>query len=262
METLRQFETMLTLVNSNKGGGLMKHAETFLTMAEGAFAAGNQQVARRIVEFSLQRSPQKDQYFCRASVLMGMILDAEAKATNGSESIRRRKNALSQMTVSLDVAVAPENTSRYNFIVFNTSVACWRVLRPFMRTGRAKFFVYETSQISAALEKCDDRDTRWRITYLSAAALCYFDSLQTKLAEEAMDKALIHAEKLLSACLEKEKAILIDVHSANLEMEDAASSFRKLEEKDEAFRNQKKKIDCDAEDDVIGVSETKVDVDR
>ena len=45
-------------------------------------------------------------------------------------------------------------------------------------------------------------------------------------------------------------------------MEDAASSFRKLEEKDEAFRNQKKKIDCDAEDDVIGVSETKVDVDR
>ena len=241
---------MLTLVNSNRGG-LQQHAESFLTLAETAFGAGHQHVARRIIEFFLQRSPQKDQYFCRASVLMGLILDYEAKATNGSESIRRRKNALSQMIVALDVATAPENTSRYAFIVFNTSVSCWRVLRTFMRAGRAKFFVFETSQISAALEKCDDRDIEWRITYLSAAALCYFDSQQTKPAEELMDKAIGHAEKLLASCMEREKIILQELQSTTIEMENATASFRELEEKDEAFRNKKKKIDPDAEEDEL-----------
>jgi hypothetical protein len=249
MELLKQFETTLTLVNSNKGG-LQPHAESLVGLAEEAFTGGHRAVARRIVEYYLQRAPQKDQYYVRASVLLGLVLDNEAKATNGSESIRRRKHALSQMIAALDVATAPENASRYAFLVFNTSVACWRVLRPYIRAGRGRFFVNEASQVSAALEKCDDRDIEWRISYLSATALCYADAGQVKPAEESMDKAIGHAEKLLAACMEKEKAIMVEVKAAGAEMEEATAAYRKLEEKEEAFHNKKKKIDPDAEDDL------------
>lgn len=159
------------MVNSNTGG-LHPHPETVIELAEKAFYSGRQSIARRVIEHFLGKSPQKDQYYCRANVLMGLILDHEAKESNGTESIRKRKHALSQMIIAIDVATAPENSSRYDFIVYNTSLSCWRVMRPFMRAGRAKSFAAEVCRISAALEKCDDSDMAWRIMYLSAAALC------------------------------------------------------------------------------------------
>lgn len=164
----------LSVVNSNKGG-LQPHAESVIQLAENSFNSGRQDVARKIIEQFLERSPQKDQYFCRANTLMGLILDYEARYSNGSESIRLRKHALSQMIISIDVATTVESSTRYNFIVFNTSLSCWTVMRSFMRTGRAKHFAAETSRISAALEKSEDPDIEWRIMFLSATALCCFD---------------------------------------------------------------------------------------
>lgn len=167
-------ERSLFMMNSNREG-LSPHPESIITEAEKAFTAGMQPVARRILEHYLMRNPQKDQFYCRANLLMGLILDDEAKASNGSESIRKRKHSISKMITAIEVATAPENTARYDFIVYNASLSCWKVMRPFMRTGRAKSFATEVCRISTALEKCNDPDMMWRIMYLSAAALCCYD---------------------------------------------------------------------------------------
>ena len=144
------FEKSLKMVNSNSGG-IQSHPETVIVLAENAFNSGKQDVARRVVEHFLQRAPEKDQYYCRANVLMGLILDYEAKGSNGLESIRKRKTAINQMMLSIDVASAPENASRYDFIIYNTSLSCWKVIRPYMRSGRARSFNAEVCRISAAL---------------------------------------------------------------------------------------------------------------
>ena len=162
------------VVNSVKGE-LQPHAESIITLAEGAFYSGRLDIARKVVEHYLRRSPQRDQFFCKANVLLGLILDHEAKGCNGAESIQKRKYALSQMIIAIDVATSVENASRYDFIIYNTSISCWHILRPLMRTGRAKSFVTEVCRLSAALEKCDDPDMEWRIMYLSAAAVCCLD---------------------------------------------------------------------------------------
>ena len=168
------FQKSLHMVNSMKGG-LQPHAESVIILAESAFYSGRLDTARKVVEHFLRRSPQKDQHFCKANVLLGLILDYEAKESNGAESIRKRKYALSQMIIAIDVATSIENASRYDFIIYNTSVSCWHILRPLMRAGRAKSFTAEVSRISSALEKSEDPDMEWRIMYLSASALCSLD---------------------------------------------------------------------------------------
>lgn len=162
------------VVNSIKRE-LQPHAESVIALAENAFQSGRLDVARKVVEHYLRRSPQKDQFYCNANVLLGLILDNEAKGCNGAESIQKRKYALSQMIIAIDVATSPENASRYDFIIYNTSISCWSILRPLMRAGRAKSFASEVCRLSAALEKCEDPDMEWRIMYLSASAVCCLD---------------------------------------------------------------------------------------
>ena len=162
------------MINSYQGG-LQPHAESVIMLAEKAFDSGHHEVARKVIENFLRRSPQKDQHFCRANNLLGLILNQESKKSSGTESIQKGKNALSQMIIAVDIATAAENASRYDFVLYNTSVSSWQIIRPFMRVGRAKSFTTEVCRISSALEKSEDPDIDWRIMYLSASAFCCFD---------------------------------------------------------------------------------------
>ena len=152
-----------------------RHPASVVLHAEKEFYAGRHSVAREVVEDFLRRPPQKDQYYCRANTLMGLIIDHEAKCSTGTDSIIKRKMALSLMIIAIDVATAPQNLPKYNFVVFNTSLSFWEVIRPYLTAGKAKYFSVEVCHMSAALEKCDDPDMAWRIMYLSAAAFSCFD---------------------------------------------------------------------------------------
>lgn len=75
-------------------------------------------------------------------------------------------------------------------------------------------------------------------------------SLQIKAAEEAIDKAIAHADKLLISSQNQEPSILNEMIAANAELEEASSLLRKLEEKDENLRSTKR-VDRNAPPDVI-----------
>ena len=76
-------------------------------------------------------------------------------------------------------------------------------------------------------------------------------SQQIKPAEEAIDKAIQHVDRLLGTTTATMQNILSEIESASSELEEASSSLRKLEEKEELLRKKKKKIDCDADDEVV-----------
>lgn len=154
---------------------LLRHPESVVIHAEKEFYAGRQSVAREVIEDFLERNAKKDQFYCRAYTLMGLIHDQLAKDSYGTDSITKRKFALSQMIIAVDVATAPQNVPKYNSVVYDTSLSFWDVVRLFLSVGRAKHFTVEVCRMSAALEKCDDSDMAWRIMYLSAAAFCCFD---------------------------------------------------------------------------------------
>ena len=155
--------------------GLLRHPESVVLHAEKEFYAGRRSVAREVIEDFLGRTPKKDQSYCKAYTLMGLIHDHLAKDSYGADSITKRKFALSQMIIAVDVATAPQNAPKYHSVVFDTSLSFWNVVRPYMCVGRAKHFTVEVCRMSAALEKCDDSYMAWRIMYLSASSFCCLD---------------------------------------------------------------------------------------
>lgn len=84
------------------------------------------------------------------------------------------------------------------------------------------------------------------VTFFKIDLTNSLSSQQIKAAEEAIDKAIQHADKLHNTTQTQERAIIIGVSAVSAELEEASSSLRKLEEKEENMRKTKKKIDCDA----------------
>ena len=212
------------------------HAELVVTVAEVAFLTERVDTAREVVQAYFDEQPQKDQFLCRAKLLLAMIIDFEATAAsaNGCHSIEKRQEALGYLMEALDVASDVElNGSRYNFLVFNCSLTCWTIVSPFLRATRARPFLKEMCRISAALEKIDDADKSWRIKFLAAAALCCSDDKNVKESSDLLDKAISHAEAMLNGTLEVEKGILAEVSAAKVESESIISAIRAVEDREE-----------------------------
>ena len=73
------------------------HAELDIFAAEAAFATENVAISRHIVENFFRRKPQKDSFYCRAKLTLALILDYEARDSNGDESIALRKIAINEV---------------------------------------------------------------------------------------------------------------------------------------------------------------------
>ena len=246
-EQLEAYNEQQRVANTSALGG--PHAELQVAMAEVAFATDNLTVARKLLERFLQTGPQKDQFYCRAKTLLGLLIDREstdAKA-NGINSIKQRKLALAELLLALDVATAPENVTRYKFVVFNISAACWRIVSPFLRADRAKNFIVEMNRVCVALEAIDDANKKWRIDFLAATAVCYADDKQAKEASDRLDKAIEYAEKLLSEIVSIDGKLSDEAKKCISETEAIMSALRQVDEREEAKR-RKPKIDPDAEE--------------
>jgi hypothetical protein len=221
------------------------HPELVVSVAEVAFKTGFELIAREVIEDYFDERPDKGSFYCRARQLMGLIMNFEASKSNGMESIELRKKALKEVMESVTVAQNTKNMEvRYAFIVYNSSVACWKIVRPFLREGRAKHFCEEVSKMSAALEKVDDKDLSWRIRYLSAAAVTFADDGKGKEASDAIDKAIVHAERLLGITVDKEKVVAEELAHCTKVSEEFMGAMREVEEREEALAKPPK-IDPD-----------------
>ena len=217
------------------------HPELTTLAAEAAFATENFIISRSIIEEYLQTSPQHDQFFCRLKITLGLLINVEAGDTYGGESIVRRKKALHELIIALDVANQPENKARYEFLVFNISVEAWKIIRPFLRTGRAKFFVDEISAISTSLQHLKQVDQDWLITFYGGAAFCLSDKGDGKAASDVLDKASALAESAVAdiTALEDEKQL--EIRRLNKEIEEFRRSIHIDESKLDTLLKERQK---------------------
>lgn len=242
----------MNITNSNFSQYL-DHANLHISMAEAAFSTGNQALSRKIIERYLQSDPQQDQYFCRSKLLLGLIINYESRKANGLDSIKFRKLGLREIMISLDIALRPENLSRYKFIVYNSTCIAWEILQSCIRPGRAFYYIDEIVKLSNALETINDADMNWRVMYLSAQAFAYDDGKQSKQASDCVDKAIAHVDKLLASSVSTEQTIAADLKKVTHESEEIMSALRKLEEFD-LLKNRKAKVDPDADPDASSSS--------
>lgn len=136
------------------------------------------------------------------------------------------------------------------FLVYNASVVAWRILQPFVRPGRAKFFANDILRLSAALENTNDDDKEWRIMYLAAAGTCLLDAGKGKEGADQVDVAIAHAEAMISLTKEEQVTHETGVAEATEKTEALMGEMRELEERI-AVRTRKPKRDPDAEDEEV-----------
>ena len=209
-------------------------------LAEASYNTEQYGITRKILDNYFQRVEQKDQFYCRAKLLHGLVIVNEAKSKNGAECLKYRKIALNEMMESLNVATSPENSHRYSYIVHNTSIFVWKIIQPFLRTGRAKNFINEIQRVSAALETIDDSDKDWRIMYLCATSYCLNDDNQNKLASDMLDKGIEHAEGMLKLVVDDEAIIAEEISKYSSETEQIISALRQVEERDSSVAKKER----------------------
>jgi tetratricopeptide (TPR) repeat protein len=181
-----------------------EHSELRISLAETAYLTENYSLARELIEEFLLQNPQQDSFYCQAKVTLGLLIDHEASGTYGEVNIQQRKFALQELQIALQVALSAENKDRYQFLIFNISIECWKIARQFLRKGRAKYFKEEMVQICQSLESLRDVDKSWLITFLSGTAYCLEDGEDPKRSLELLDKALLLAEELVSEVTQQE----------------------------------------------------------
>jgi tetratricopeptide (TPR) repeat protein len=210
-----------------------EHSELTISAAETAFVTENYSIARELIEEFLLQTPQEDQFYCRAKIVLGLLIDHEAKSTYGEVNIQQRKLALKELQTALRVALSPENKERYQFILFNISIECWKIVRQFLRKGRAKYFKEEMVQICQSLETLKTVDKSWLISFLSGTAYCLEDGEDPKKAIEFLDKALVLAEELVADLSLKESQKLEQVSTFSKQIDELQRLIHLEEESEE-----------------------------
>jgi hypothetical protein len=223
-------------------------AEFQISMAEAAYYAEQFHIARQLVEIYFQSEPQRDQLFCRAKVLLALIINYESRELSGSSLLLKKKLAVSEIISALDIAVSPTNLSRYRSLVYNISLSFWEIVRPFMRRERAASFSNEFNQVIISLEKQDDNDVEWRILLLSAAAICADDEKNSKAATDYVEKAINLMEQLIASLSNEEQKLLKTLNDCRSEVDLAMNAFREIEDREELVKKPRK-IDPDLPDD-------------
>lgn len=211
----------------------IKHPQLTVMVAQAALYTENYDIAKEVLALYFQTDQQLDQFYCDAKIVKALLVKYDSRNMNGTESMNFHKLAVAELMEALEISLSPKhNLSRYKFLVFNISTAFYKIVHPFLRTGRAKFFAPEMTKVVNAVEAQDDPDLDWRVMLLSAAAVCMDDDKQAKPAVDYIDKAILHMENLLTKTKTRETKLVTESDKANKEAVEVMTAFRAIEDRE------------------------------
>lgn len=156
----------------------------------GMILEDHNEATERNLDLYFQYPSPLDQFYIRALLAYAQIqsFKIKTKTLKGQDAIDQTKLAYTYIQKAVETIVKPENKQKYTFLVYNTSLAVWNILRPMMLSGFAKSFTENLEKISALLEEIDDFDVAWRVRYLQALANAYLDADRKADAQKVLDK--------------------------------------------------------------------------
>ena len=128
------------LLDATRSGALPKSAELLVLAAEaGVSNELFDAVAQRACDQFFMDNPPQNQFYCRALFARALVEAWKARPLNGASAVRQLLHAVQFILQALDIALKPGNRPRYDFIVYNSTVHLWNVVRPLMRPGVRRF---------------------------------------------------------------------------------------------------------------------------
>ena len=134
--------------------------------------------AERILNFMFDHTTCQDQFYCRGLLCFAIIefRKIDQRGLKAEENLEQTLKAWGYIEKALEIIIRPENKSRYEFLIYNTAITTYQVLRPLNKPGWGQHFVAILEKISNLLEEKDDADFNLRIRYLSCLSNAYLDA--------------------------------------------------------------------------------------
>ena len=164
---------------------------------------------------------------------------------NGNENIKFHKYAINELLIALEIATNNHNNQRYKFMMYNISIAFWKIIHQFIRSNRAKFFINEMKLITTALDNIIEYDKKWYILYNTALSFCYYDNNNKNDSIIYIDKSIEQMNNILQITIIKEEKLNKELIDINIEKDTIMIAYHQIEEH-EFLKNKPKKIDPDA----------------
>jgi hypothetical protein len=150
--------------------------EIFVRFAEIALELGlRDNLARKYVDLVLQHFNCQSQFYVRTLLAQALL---EGRKPQGPEGLPKAEQAVEQIQraweivkKALEIATAPANKQKYQFLVYNASITMWRIIRSYVKLGWAGNLTEILDKLSALIDEADDIDIDWRCRLLAAQAL-------------------------------------------------------------------------------------------
>ena len=122
--------------------------------------------------------PNKNNYFIKALLVKSQIESYYLQGMNlkGERLIAEIKKIINYIFRSVEIISKPENRIKYSFLMYNTSIVAYNILKSHFRPGWSKNFIDILERITNFLEETNDIDFNWRIRLLTKLVVCYIDS--------------------------------------------------------------------------------------
>jgi len=131
-------------------------SDLYVQTAELALKISKKDIALNLLSMYFSGDNPPNQFECRA-----YLCYAQAVLPNATKSINKMMASIVYLMKALDIC---EQNARYSFLVYNTSVIYWTLIRPFYKSKHQSKLCPSLFRVVQCLDNTNDCDYDWRAT--------------------------------------------------------------------------------------------------
>uniref|UniRef100_K7FN67 Cilia and flagella associated protein 46 n=1 Tax=Pelodiscus sinensis TaxID=13735 RepID=K7FN67_PELSI len=167
--------------SDNQGKSALDSSESFssdlyVLCAEQALQLGYQEISSDCLQMYFKGRHPVNQFMGRAYLCQGQLYTPLS-----TDNLENFEKFVMYLMKALDFAI---HDPRYYFLIYNSSVLYWQIVRPYLKPGFRYLLIPSLSQIVTALNQAEEQDKQWRAELMIELLECFLDASKMK---EAVD---------------------------------------------------------------------------
>jgi len=148
-----------------------------------------------------------------------LLLKARLVALNGHEQLLKGEqmttalqNSLNYVKQALDIISKPENKVKYGFLIYNTSVCVYNIIREYIKKDWLKNYTEYVDRLEKLFDEVDEPDYNWRCRYTWLLFQCLYDAEKKPDAAKILEKLWETTTKKKGPCNFQEHLFRLRIH--------------------------------------------------
>jgi hypothetical protein len=147
----------------------------------------------------------------KAEENVGFLQTPEENKRKAEEGIENCNKALGYVMKVLEIVGRGENKNKYSFLIYNTSVCVYEIIRSFLKENWQRNFVEILEKIDKLFEEVDESDMNWRYRYTLLLFQALYDADKKPDAFKILER-LVNAVKNKGGCDFEDQLLRLRIH--------------------------------------------------